>query len=108
MELHIQQCQNCQSRELRNVLVRETNDVVYVQCIACESLVARYILDNTDGYFHLGKGYESYLRAQERGGMSLSTRNMVDEFQNKEEKILEEFDEVKEELRRKYDWFPPK
>ena len=102
MDLHIQQCQKCQSRHVRNILGREDKDVVYVQCESCQALVARYILDNEQGYFHLGKGYESFLRAQERTGMSLSTRSLIEEFPNLEKKILEDFDKVEKALEIKY------
>lgn len=101
MELHVQQCQKCFSRDVRNVLVREGRDLVYVQCAACESLVARYIISSS-GYFHIGKGYESFLRSHERDGMSLQTRDMADEFKQTEKELCVEFEKLKEILSSKY------
>tara|TARA_R110002049_G_scaffold288534_1_gene471111 strand:+ start:27268 stop:27579 length:312 start_codon:yes stop_codon:yes gene_type:complete len=62
MEIDQQQCQQCGSLDMRNILVRSSDGpmTVYVRCLGCESLVARYRL--TD-YYHRGKGMESFLRS---------------------------------------------
>ena len=56
MELHRQHCQNCQSIEMRNILVREAGKAtsVYVRCGNCGELVARYKLRD---YYHHGRNY---------------------------------------------------
>lgn len=61
MDVYIQKCQNCGSRDLRNILARENSQRVYVQCRECDHLVARYVVAS-GGYFHEGKDYESFLR----------------------------------------------
>lgn len=69
MEIHIQQCQNCKSDKLKNILYREAgkSDKVYVQCQDCDSFVASYVIEPA-GYYHHGKGYESFLRGINRSG----------------------------------------
>ena len=69
MEIHVQQCQNCKSNKLKNILYREAgeSDKVYVQCQDCEGFVASYTLE-PQGYYHHGKGYESFLRGINRSG----------------------------------------
>ncbi len=79
MDIHRQQCQACRSIDLRNILVRETGrpEAVYVRCIACGELVARYELS---AYYHHGKGIESWLRS--RGIASAeSGRDTIAEFE---------------------------
>lgn len=93
MELHVQKCQACQSRQLRNILVRDEKQYVYVQCRACGEFVARYILDS-GGYFHAGKGYESYLRSIERDGGISSGRESAVSYESVEEEAKEEFAKV--------------
>ena len=46
MDIHRQQCQACRSFDLRNIVVRETGRLaaVYVRCLGCTRLVARYEL----------------------------------------------------------------
>lgn len=61
MDVYIQKCQNCGSRNLRNILSRESAQHVYVQCRDCEHFVARYVVAS-GGYFHEGRDYESFLR----------------------------------------------
>lgn len=101
MELHIQKCQNCGSRELRNILVRDEDQKVFVQCRSCGSLVARYVL-SAGGYFHAGKGFESFLRSIERDGDLSSSRDVDDQFRNLEESTESEFKEVVELINEKY------
>ncbi len=69
MEVHRQTCQKCGSRKLKNILAREPGepDRVFVQCHDCNELVARYIIGQ-GGYYHYGKGFESYIRGLSRGG----------------------------------------
>jgi hypothetical protein len=101
MELHVQKCQACQSRDLRNVLVRDEKQYVYVQCRDCGEFVARYILAS-GGYFHAGKGYESFLRSIERDGGITSARESTLSFESTEQEALKEFDQVKEWMQDKY------
>ncbi|MBF0169983.1 MAG: hypothetical protein HQK87_02665, partial [Nitrospinae bacterium] len=63
MELHRQTCQACGSRAMRITLVREAGetDKVFVKCADCGGFVARYTIAQR-GYYHHGKGFESYLR----------------------------------------------
>ena len=61
MDVYIQKCQNCNSRNLRNILARSDAQRVYVQCRDCEKFVARYVIA-PGGYFHDGPDYESFLR----------------------------------------------
>jgi len=93
MEIHRQTCQNCGSRELRNIIVRdyETGDKVFVRCGKCKKLVARYIIANR-GYYHHGKGFESYLRGLNRGGCFMSGKSIKSEFEKITHECLEEFE----------------
>jgi hypothetical protein len=49
-------------RDMRNIVVREAGapTTIYVRCLGCGELVARYRLSE---YYHHGKGIESYLRS---------------------------------------------
>ncbi len=78
MEIHRQQCQACESFDVRNILVRQAGrpTVVYVRCQKCMGLVARYKLTE---YYHHGKGIESYLRSLGAGGGD-SARHFREEF----------------------------
>ena len=78
MEVHRQTCQVCGSRLLHNIIAREPGEptVIFVSCAKCEELVARYVLD---GYYHHGKGIESYLRSV-RGSFE-SGRRMLEAFE---------------------------
>ena len=105
MEIHIQKCQNCGSRNVRNVLVRDHQQKVFVQCRDCDHLVARYVL-TTSGYFHAGKGFESFLRSVERDGGFSSGRDLQTWFEELEVETLEEFEQVKEKIAKKYDNLP--
>lgn len=80
MEIHRQQCQHCGSRDVRNILVRETEapTTAYVRCLGCKQLVARYRLS---GYYHHGKGIESYLRSMAGADAGESGRDDLAEFQ---------------------------
>ncbi len=78
MEVHRQTCQACGCRLLHNIIAREPGErtVIFVSCDQCEQLVARYVLD---GYYHHGKGIESYLRSV-RGSFE-SGRQMLESFE---------------------------
>ncbi|WP_239923483.1 hypothetical protein [Agaribacterium haliotis] len=101
MEIHIQKCQQCKSRNLRNILVRDEKQKVFVQCRDCDALVARYIL-TPGGYFHAGKGFESFLRSIERDGGLTSARNVDEQFHQAEDGTVEEFAELQQPLKEKY------
>ncbi|WP_045861484.1 hypothetical protein [Teredinibacter purpureus] len=93
MEVKVQKCQNCASRNLRNVLVRDETQKVFVQCRDCSNLVARYVLAK-GGYFHAGKGFESFLRSMERDGDMISGRDINSNFDELEHNINDEFAEI--------------
>lgn len=101
MEVHRQTCQNCGSRKLRNLLVRASGepDKVFVQCHECQNLVARYIISH-DGYYHHGKGFESYLRGLTRGsGEMMSGKHLKKEFETEKSRCLTIFESVLKWLR---------
>ena len=104
MELHIQTCQFCGSKEVRNLLARKDGeeDKVYVQCTQCKALVARYIIGHR-GYYHHGKGFESYLRGLNRGGEVISPKDLREAFQKVEEYCLDEFEKITSQLERESD-----
>lgn len=61
MDVKRQTCQACNGINLRNIIVRDgRTHLIYVRCVSCKELVARYVLQD---YYHHGKGVESYLRA---------------------------------------------
>ncbi|MHC4948471.1 MAG: hypothetical protein ACYTG1_09440 [Planctomycetota bacterium] len=90
MELHRQQCQACGGYDMRDILVREESHptVIYVRCIRCSSLVARYELSD---YYHHGKGIESYLRS--RGAAAAeSGRRILEEFASARRRAVEGYE----------------
>ncbi|MGB0679925.1 MAG: hypothetical protein ACPGUV_09720 [Polyangiales bacterium] len=92
MEVHRQRCQACQSIDLRNIIAREAGspDTIYVRCARCQALVARYRLS---GYYHHGKGLDSFLRSQ--GSRSReSGRGLLKDFERAREESLQGYDEV--------------
>ncbi len=97
MEVHRQQCQKCDSYQMRNILVREPghSTVVYARCAECRELVARYALED---YYHCGKGIESYLRSH-GGATSESGRHIMQDFQDAEATAATGFADALEELR---------
>ncbi len=101
MEIHIQKCQNCDSRNLRNILSREEAQRVYVQCRDCEHLVARYVIA-PGGYFHEGKDYESFLRTMMLDGGFSSARDLKSLFQEVSERATEGFEKTIERAKQKY------
>ena len=97
MEVHRQRCQKCGSIDVRNILFRNTNQptVVYVRCGQCKELVASYQLS---GYYHHGKGIESYLKGQGVAAAD-SGRQWLAEFNRVQEDALTGFEEALQELR---------
>ncbi|MGL1957093.1 MAG: hypothetical protein OCD00_07240 [Colwellia sp.] len=100
-EIHIQKCQHCQSRDLRNILVRDEEQSVYVQCRDCGSLVARYTLSK-GGYFHSGKGFESFLRSVERDGGITSARDLTSRYDVIESNVEKEFEALQLKMSQTY------
>ncbi|MBF0169639.1 MAG: hypothetical protein HQK87_00895 [Nitrospinae bacterium] len=102
MDVRVQACQNCGSERTRNLLVREPEkqDQVFVQCVECEELVSRYALAE-NGYYHHGKGFESYMRSMKRAGSTASAQEMKDSFENIRAVTLDEFASVINDLNRK-------
>lgn len=84
MEIHIQQCQSCGSDTMKNIIYREPGepDRIIVQCSDCEHFVASYVLAPL-GYYHHGKGFESFLRSLNRSGEFMSGRKLQQLFDNK-------------------------
>lgn len=101
MEIHIQKCQSCGSRSLRNILVREEGQYVYVQCRECNKLVGRYILSNC-GYYHAGKEFESFLRSIERESDLESGKNIQALFEEVKTEVDKEFSDLKARLSERY------
>lgn len=95
MEVHRQTCQNCSSRNMKNILVREPGepDKVFVQCRYCKQLVARYEIGQ-GGYFHHGKGFESYIQGLSRSGEAMSGKNIKNDFENIKTKVLKAYEKV--------------
>jgi hypothetical protein len=99
MEIHVQQCQFCDSRQVRNILFREEGepDRVFVQCTRCDAFVASYVIAPM-GYFHHGKGFKSFLRGIFRSGEFMSGRRVKDKFEKRKAMEQERFRRVLEEL----------
>lgn len=77
MEIHVQKCQKCGSSNLRNIIYRESGepDRTYAQCNNCQEFVASYVIAPM-GYYHHGRGYESFLRGINRSGGFMSGRQL--------------------------------
>ena len=103
MEIHIQRCQNCQSTTLKNILYREAGepDRVFVQCLDCDHFVASYIIAPL-GYYHHGKGYESFLRGVYRSGEFMSGRKIKHLFLERRDGEIEAFKKVLKKVEEKY------
>lgn len=84
---------------MRNILAREPGepDKVFVQCRSCKQMVARYTIGQ-GGYYHHGKGFESYIRGLSRGGEIMSGKNVKKDYENMKTKCLEKFGEVLQAL----------
>ena len=100
MEVTIQKCQNCQSDNLKNILFRESGepDRVFVECHNCKIFVASYEIAPL-GYFHNGKGFESFLRGVNRSGEFMSGRRVQKLFSERKETEISAFENIKEQLR---------
>ncbi len=95
MEIHVQKCQNCSSDKMKNILFREPGrlDRVYVQCYGCKAFVASYAI-NPLGYYHHGKGYESFLRGVTRSGQFMSGREVQRLYERRKREEVERFEKV--------------
>ena len=95
MEIHLQHCQECGSDQVRNILYRQPGepDRVIVQCTQCEHFVASYIIAPL-GYYHHGKGFESFVRGLHRSGEFMSGRKVQALFESRKEKETRLFDKV--------------
>ena len=100
MEVHRQTCQACNSRKMRNILLRDPgeNDKVLVECTECKEPVAQYVI-GPGGYYHHAKGFESYLRGLTRDGEFMSGKIMKNDYMEIKEKFLKAFDRAKEYLK---------
>lgn len=101
MEIHVQKCQKCHSGSLKNILYREPGelDKVYVQCQECGEFVASYVISPL-GYFHNGKGFESFLRGINRSGEFMSGRRIQGLFDKRKEEELGRFVKLIELLKK--------
>jgi len=102
MEIHTQKCQFCSSENMKNILVRNPGDAdkVYVQCQQCGEFVASYVIAPL-GYYHHGKGYESFLRGIHRSGEFMSGRNIQRMFEERKREDLTQFEKVLERMEKK-------
>lgn len=96
MEIHRQQCQLCGSRDVRNILVREPEApmTIYVRCLGCGTLVARYRLSE---YYHHGKGVESFLQSL-GSSAGESGRDYLAQFHRIQEEAARGYTEVLRKL----------
>lgn len=100
MEVHIQKCQECGSDKLKNIIYRESGepDRIYAQCHDCHMFVASYLIAPL-GYYHNGKGYESFLRGVHRSGEFMSGRRVKQLYLDRKNEEQTAFDNVTEILR---------
>lgn len=101
MEIHVQKCQYCGSRNTRNILYRGDHQKVFVQCRDCQQLVARYVL-SSGGYYHAGKGFESFLRSVERDGDFSSAKELQSRFEELDEEVKQEYEQLQAQLKQRY------
>ncbi len=92
MEIHVQTCQACKSQNVKNILYRQEGerDRVFVECVNCGEFVASYKVGPM-GYYHHGKGYDSFLRGLLRSGEFSSGRNIARLYQQRQSEELEMF-----------------
>ncbi|MEN0019822.1 MAG: hypothetical protein AAF747_02945 [Planctomycetota bacterium] len=97
MEVHRQRCQKCDSLDVHCLIAREPGKPtsVYVRCVECGSLVARYVLSD---YYHHGKGAESFLRTHDTMPRD-SGREVMQEFERAEREAVEGYEAVLEQLK---------
>lgn len=98
MEVHRQQCQRCQSIDVRDIIVREEGrpQIVLVRCAQCGELVARYTLSD---YYHHGKDIESFLRSH-GGTAAESGRRLMEQFKQTREAAVADYERALDELKR--------
>ncbi len=101
MDVYIQKCQHCNSRNLRNILARSDAQRVYVQCRDCERFVARYVIA-PGGYFHDGRDYESFLRTMMLDSGFSSGRDLKTVFKEVTESSTAGFVEALDSATKKY------
>lgn len=96
MEVHRQQCQACGGHEHQVLLVREAgqSQVVFLRCLQCKALVARYELS---AYYHHGRGYESWLASFR--GVAESGRDLLARFGDVKTQAVQQFEKVMARLR---------
>lgn len=87
---------------MKNIIFRESGepDKVYAQCKDCKEFVASYVISPL-GYYHHGKGYESFLRGVHRSGEFMSGRNIKKIFLEKRDGEELAFKKVIELLEKK-------
>jgi hypothetical protein len=102
MEVHVQKCQKCGSTNLKNIIFRESGepDRIYAQCHDCKDFVASYVISPL-GYYHNGKGYESFLRGVHRSGEFMSGRRIKNLFSDRKNGEQAAFDDVIKKLQQK-------
>lgn len=102
MEVHVQKCQSCGSSNLKNIIFRVAGeaDRIYAQCHDCKAFVASYVIAPL-GYYHNGKGFESFLRGLNRSGEFMSGRRVEQKFANRKATEMETFEEVLKQLHKK-------
>ena len=95
MEIHVQKCQKCDSTNLKNIIFRESGepDRIYVQCHDCHDFVSSYVIAPL-GYYHNGKGFDSFLRGVNRSGEFMSGRRIKTLFQDRKNGEQAAFDDV--------------
>lgn len=101
MEVLRQRCQSCGHTVFRDLLVRTQGQPqrVFVTCDHCGAFVARYTLA---GYYHHGKGLDSYLRGL--GNVVAETgRDFLDEFSSTQAEAVTEFELVKAAMQQQTD-----
>lgn len=101
MDVNIQKCQNCGSRDMRNILARTSNQHVVVQCRKCDEFVARYQIA-PGGYFHNGKDYESFLRTMMLDSGFTSGRDLRAVFEEVSESATATFEHATRKAKEKY------
>ncbi|MBT8189063.1 MAG: hypothetical protein KJO29_01440 [Bacteroidia bacterium] len=80
---------------MKNILSRKAGqaDRVYVQCQDCNEFVASYKIAPL-GYYHHGKGFESFLRGVHRSGEFMSGRRVKQLFEKRKSGAIESFQKV--------------
>ncbi len=101
MDVYIQKCQNCDSRNLRNILSRAEVQRVFVQCRDCDHFVARYVIAS-GGYFHEGRDYDSFLRTLMLDSGFISGRDLKALFDEVSESSNKGFEDALVQAVKKY------